>query len=166
MEHLAPQACTLTVAGARWWDEAELQAALARLARHRISFLGRVENTCLRPVIHSHDVVVIPSHYEHFGNVSLEAQAAGRPVIAAATGGLADTVADGESGYLFKPRDPTALANTIAQFARDPERALDMGSFAAARVRELYAWPSVVERLDTLFSAIAAGDVPNDFSNM
>ncbi len=56
----------------------------------------------------------MPSHYESFGMVALEAMACGTPVIASDVGGLSFSVADGFSGYLVPSGDPQALADKLA----------------------------------------------------
>ncbi|MBI5245401.1 MAG: glycosyltransferase family 4 protein [Elusimicrobia bacterium] len=74
------------------------------------------------------DVCVIPSVYESFGLVALEAMRCRRPVAAAAVGGLKEIVVDGETGRLFAPRDPDALAEAVLDLLRSPEAASRMGA--------------------------------------
>ncbi|MGI5189611.1 glycosyltransferase family 4 protein [Promicromonospora sp. CA-289599] len=69
------------------------------------------------------DVVVVPSRVEPFGNVAVQAMLAGRPVVASRTQGLAEIVADGETGLLVRPDDPVALADAIAELLDDPAHA-------------------------------------------
>jgi glycosyltransferase involved in cell wall biosynthesis len=70
--------------------------------------------------------VLVPSRAEPFGNTALEAQLAGRPVVASAVQGLQEIVTDGETGLLVPPDDPVALAAAIATLLDDPERARAM----------------------------------------
>ncbi|MCE5203451.1 MAG: glycosyltransferase family 4 protein [Actinomycetia bacterium] len=84
------------------------------------------------------DVVVVPSRYEGFGLVALEAMACGRPVVATAVGGLPEVVPP-KAGALVPPRDPAALADAIAALLGDPQTrsvAEDASQEAAAR----YTW--------------------------
>ena len=67
--------------------------------------------------------MIVPG-IEEFGITAVEAQAAGRPVIAAAAGGALETVLDGETGLLARPDDPEAFAEAI--------RAIDQFDFVAA----------------------------------
>jgi len=80
------------------------------------------------------DIVVIPSRLpESLGRVAIEAMAHGRPVIAAAIGGLTEVVQDGVTGWLVPPNDAAALAGVIAQAATGPQAW--RGYAAAARTR-------------------------------
>lgn len=91
--------------------QAELRA---RVARRRLSeavhFAGYVSDADLRATVAAADVAVVPSIYEPFGFVALEAMALGSPLVAARTGGLAEIVEEGRTGWLFTPGDPASLA--------------------------------------------------------
>jgi glycosyltransferase involved in cell wall biosynthesis len=86
------------------------------------------------------DVVVLPSLHEGLGIAALEAMAATRPVVASRTGGLAEAVADGETGLLVPPGDPDALAAALARLAADPALRRRLGE--AGRVRLLARFTS------------------------
>jgi glycosyltransferase involved in cell wall biosynthesis len=91
---------------------------------HRTSFLGRIDDDRLAGLYAGAQAVIVPS-VEEFGIVAVEAQAAGRPVVAAGSGGALETVIDGETGVLVPPGDPTALAEALREtdFERfDPQR--------------------------------------------
>src|SRR6185436_15535693 len=64
------------------------------------------------------DVAILPSLHEGLGVAALEAMAAGRPVVASRVGGLAEVVADGETGRLVPPGDPSALAAPVSRASR------------------------------------------------
>lgn len=100
------------------------------------------------------EVCVMPSYYETFGLVAVEAMACGTPVIASRVGGLKFTVVDGVTGYLVPPRDPGALAAKLAQVLGDLSLALRMGQAAARRVQHLFTWPRVVERFSLLYDEV------------
>ena len=72
--------------------------------------------------------VVVPSHYELFGMVALEAMACGTPVVASQVGGLAFLVQDGVTGYTVPVDDPKALASRLAKILCDPELRRKMGN--------------------------------------
>ncbi|GAA3945111.1 glycosyltransferase family 4 protein [Actinomadura viridis] len=78
------------------------------------------------------DVAIVPSRVEPFGNVAVEAMLAGRPVVAAASQGLVEIVADGENGVLVPADDPAALAGGIARLLDDWDGALAMAKRARA----------------------------------
>ena len=85
------------------------------------------------------DVVGVPSFSESFGLVALEAQASGRPVVAAAVGGLRHTVLDEQTGVLVGGHDPEAWADALAGVLDDRQRALQMGAYAAGHASR-FSW--------------------------
>lgn len=86
--------------------------------RKRVEFLGRVEDQELVDLYARARALVLPN-VEEFGIAAVEAQAAGRPVIAAAAGGALETVQDGVTGQLVPPDDGTALKRTLRSFDSD-----------------------------------------------
>ncbi|MEA2185578.1 MAG: hypothetical protein QOK16_589 [Solirubrobacteraceae bacterium] len=82
------------------------------------------------------DVLVAPSRQEPFGTVLAEAMAAGTPVVSTSVGGIAEVVADGETGRLVAPGDPEALAAAVLDVLRDRAR---MGAAARQRARRFGA---------------------------
>src|ERR1700689_5974811 len=95
--------------------------------------------------------VVVPSLGEGFGMVALEAMERGRPVVAAAIGGLGDLVREGETGLLVPSGDAAALAEAMLSLAAQPARAAAMG--AAGRARALDRFPEVrcTERTEEVY---------------
>jgi glycosyltransferase involved in cell wall biosynthesis len=90
-------------------------------------FLGRVGDAEIAELYASARAVVVAS-VEEFGITAVEAQASGRPVIAAAAGGALETVLDGETGRLVKPDDVTSLTRAIEEIDTldfDPARAVE-----------------------------------------
>ncbi len=88
--------------------------------------------------------LVMPSLYEPFGMAAAEAQAAGRPVIASATGGLVEIVKDGETGFLFRPADWLQLSEKLQKILDDPALRERMG--AAARLNARRFAPEEIAR--------------------
>jgi alpha-1,3/alpha-1,6-mannosyltransferase len=82
--------------------------------------------------------VVHTSGDEHFGYVPVEAMAAGRPVVAARTGGPAETIVDGETGFLRVP-DAEPYADAVARLVSDPASAARMGRAGRRRVAERFS---------------------------
>lgn len=91
------------------------RARLERLARPNIQFRGWLADGEVREMLGGCQALIFPG-LEDFGLAPLEAQAAGRPVIAYAGGGALDTVVEGVTGHLFSPQTPEALANVVAHF--------------------------------------------------
>ncbi len=86
--------------------------------RKRVEFLGRVEDDELVE-LYAHARALVLPNVEEFGIAAVEAQAAGRPVIAAAAGGALETVQEGVTGQLVPPDDGAALKRTLRSF--DPD---------------------------------------------
>lgn len=103
-------------------DRARLQAR----APKNVEFVGRVDDDTLRELYASCRAYLFPAE-EDFGIAPVEAQAAGRPVVAYAAGGSLDTVVDGETGVFFREQTPEALANAV--------RRLESLSLDADRIR-------------------------------
>jgi glycosyltransferase involved in cell wall biosynthesis len=92
------------------------------------------------------DVAVLPSRHEGLGVAALEAMAAGLPVIASRTGGLAEVVVDGESGLLVPPEGAAALAAALDRLACDAGARARMGAAGLARVRARYGAETMAEQ--------------------
>jgi glycosyltransferase involved in cell wall biosynthesis len=113
--------------------DGRLLEAMRRLARRngvqeRISFTGWLDSERLAREFAEASVVVVPSLWpEPFGLVGIEGLAAGRPVIASATGGVEDWLDDGISGLCVKPGDAGELAAALNLLLADPERQHAMG---------------------------------------
>lgn len=89
--------------------------------------------------------------------VAMEAMAMGKPVIAARSGGLADIVADGETGLLVPPSDPQALREAIQSLLDDPVRRQHMGDMARQRIVEFQA-DAVVSRIEQVYQELVGTD--------
>lgn len=139
------------VAGGPPVDALDADPDVARLRRtaqavglgDRVRFLGRADRAEVPRLLRAADVVVCTPWYEPFGMVPLEAMACGRPVVASAVGGLVDTVVDGVTGRLVRPRAPEALAGQLADLLEDPDRAAAMGRAGRERVEGRYGWDAV-----------------------
>jgi glycosyltransferase involved in cell wall biosynthesis len=117
-----------------------------------VHFPGQVED--LGPLLTAADAVVLPSRWEGLPLVLLEALARARPVVASAVGGVPEVVVDGEQARLVPPGDPQALAEVLEAFHRHPDSALRLGRRGAARVRESYTWPRVVEAFESVYDEV------------
>jgi glycogen(starch) synthase len=99
------------------------------------------------------DCYVVPSIYEPFGMVALEAAAAGTPVAVADTGGLAEIVEHGRTGVKFPPGDPAALAGAVGEVLADRDYARRLARQARRLVGEDFAWPAIAERTAAVYRA-------------
>jgi D-inositol-3-phosphate glycosyltransferase len=111
-----------------------------------VSFLGPQPQPALRDYYVAADVTVMPSYYESFGMVALEAMACGSPVIASRVGGLTTTVRDGITGFLVPDGDVAALAERIEAALADPGRRARLGA-EGVRWAARHRWPCVAEAI-------------------
>ena len=89
---------------------------------------------------------MLPSHYEPFGIVALEAAAAGIPLVTSNVGGLGEAVIDGETGVSFPPRDVAALAAAVRTVLDDPAAAQRRAVAARQRLTSEFDWHTVAAR--------------------
>ncbi|MDY6938996.1 MAG: glycosyltransferase family 1 protein [Cyanobacteriota bacterium] len=114
-------------------------------------FTGRLDHEQLSNYYAAADVCVVPSHYEPFGLVAIEAMASQTPVIASEVGGLKFSVADGKTGFLVPPKDENAFATAIDRILQDPALRDRMSQAARARVEANFSWDGVAQQLDELY---------------
>ena len=124
---------------------ASLRAQIRRLGlADAVSFLGPQPQGELPSYYAAADVTVVPSYYESFGMVALEAMACGSPVIASRVGGLVTTVRDGVTGFLVPESDVGALADRIQALIADPDLRWRIGR-EGVRWAAQHRWPCVAE---------------------
>ena len=111
-----------------------------------VHLAGFVPDVELRSTLHRAGCVVIPSLYEPFGVVALEALAAGAPVIAADTGGLHEILAGTGAALLFEPGNDAELATAIERVLTEPDLAENLTNRARRLVRDTYSWDAVAAR--------------------
>jgi D-inositol-3-phosphate glycosyltransferase len=115
-----------------------------------VTFLGAKDQDTLQYYYSAATVVIVPSHYESFGMVALEAMACGTPVIASEVGGLAYLIQDGVTGFHVPDRDPVELAERICLLLHNPALRGEMSAAAVQRAQE-YAWSKVADRIMALY---------------
>jgi glycogen(starch) synthase len=134
--------------------EAELkrQAEELGLMEHGI-FLGWIGDDVLHTLYAIADLTVVPSIYEPFGLVALEAMASGCPCIVADTGGLREVVPHEEAGLRFAARDPEALAEVAIRVLSDPE--LEARLIAEAKEHVLrFDWGDVAAQTAAVYAEL------------
>jgi D-inositol-3-phosphate glycosyltransferase len=122
-----------------------------------VVFLGKRGQDTLPYYYSAAEVLVMPSHYESFGMVALEAMACGTPVIASQVGGLAFLVQDGVTGYSVPDQDPDALAERLEKLLGDSSIREAMGRRAAEYARE-YSWPLISTQILEVYGEISRGE--------
>jgi glycogen(starch) synthase len=101
--------------------------------QERILFLDNQPQEKLFPVVARAKLVVLPSLWEAFGFVCVEAMALGRPVLATSGSGFEEIIIDGESGHLLPPGNADLLSEAMIRILGDPEGRRRVGAAAAAR---------------------------------
>jgi D-inositol-3-phosphate glycosyltransferase len=132
----------------------EMNAEMARLQdmvedlkiENLVIFLGKQDQKVLPYYYSSAEVVVMPSHYESFGMVALEAMACGTPVVASQVGGLAFLVRDQETGFVVPGNDVNIMAERLVQIIKDKQLQLKLGSQSAAYAKN-YDWKIIAEKI-------------------
>jgi D-inositol-3-phosphate glycosyltransferase len=160
--------CTVLIVGGDESSHVQVER-LRELARRRgieerVAFVGAVGHETLPLYYSAADVCVVPSHYESFGLVAVEAMASGTPVVASRVGGLTGTVRDGETGYLIPWLCPEPFAERIELLLENEPLRRNLGEAAREAVGR-YRWESVAGAVLDLYStltgrpALAAGGV-------
>jgi glycosyltransferase involved in cell wall biosynthesis len=118
------------------------------------TFPGRLSDEILPAYYAAADVCVVPSHYEPFGLVAIEAMASGTPVVASDVGGLQFTVIPEETGLLAPPKDEAAFAVAIDRILSNPDWRNQLGKQARVRVEEKFSWDGVAHQLSDLYTKL------------
>jgi glycosyltransferase involved in cell wall biosynthesis len=115
-------------------------------------FPGRLDDTVLPNYYAAADVCVVPSHYEPFGLVPIEAMASQTPVVASNVGGLQFTVVPEVTGLLVPPKDQVGFAAAIDRILANPAWRDELGAAGRQRVEIAFSWYSVASRLTQLYT--------------
>jgi glycosyltransferase involved in cell wall biosynthesis len=135
-----------------------LMALAAELGvRDSVTLLGHVPRSEMPGIFRSANAVVCTPWYEPFGIVPLEAMACGVPVVAAAVGGLRDTVVDRGTGIHVPPQDPEAIASALALLLGDPALRAELGAAGQQRARSRYSWERVAAETEKAYQLAIAG---------
>jgi len=121
-----------------------------------VTFVGKKSQESLPYYYSAAEVVVVPSHYESFGLVALEAMACGTPVIASGVGGLLYLVQDCRTGFHVPDGDPLVLAKNLDYLLRNDEIRREFGRHGASLARA-YDWRAIAEQVLTLYESVLAG---------
>lgn len=122
-----------------------------------VTLQGQVPRADMPGIFRSADAVVCAPWYEPFGIVPLEAMACGVPVVAAAVGGLRDTVVDHATGLHVPPRDPEAIASALSLLLENPALREDLGRAGEKRARTRYSWDRVAAETEKAYQLAVAG---------
>ncbi len=118
-----------------------------------VAFLGRRSQETLPYYYSAADAVIMPSHYESFGMVALEAMACGTPVVASQVGGLAFLILDGETGYHIPVGNAQMLSERLTTLLGDHWLRQEMSCSAVTFAQE-YAWENIAARIAELYEDV------------
>ena len=157
-----PDAVLLCIGGVpTWLPKGEYLGYLKSLASKkgldgRIMFLGSLPQKQLPAYYSLSSVFVLPSNYEAFPKVIIEAMALGKPVISSKMGGTSDSIEDGVNGFLVPFGSNSGLADAIVSLLRDEALSRRMGHVGRDRVLRDFTWEAVAGRLDSVYSELMA----------
>jgi glycosyltransferase involved in cell wall biosynthesis len=114
-------------------------------------FAGQVKHNLLPFYYAAADVCVVPSHYEPFGLVAIEAMACGTPIVASDVGGLKFTVLSEQTGLRVLPQDTAAFATAIDRLLTNKIWATQLGTCGSAQARKQFSWHKIVSQLSELY---------------
>jgi glycogen(starch) synthase len=117
------------------------------------TFLGWIGDDVLHSLYRIADVCVVPSIYEPFGLVALEAMASGCPCIVADTGGLREVVPHEEAGLRFRARDPVALGEMVERLLSDSGLHQRLVAEASEHVLR-FDWADVADSTAAVYSEL------------
>ena len=149
---------TLAIAGndeEGYRAQLEQQASAAGVAA-RVVHLGPVRGADKAALLHGADVLALTSYSENFGNVVLEAMAAGLPVAVTPEVGLASRVREHGAGVVTAG-DPQSLAQALRQLLADPEARLVMGLRGTEAAARHFSWPAIAGRMEQVYEEVLAG---------
>ena len=134
--------------------ENELKELTKKLdMEENVNFLGFKSEKEKYSYIKSVDICIIPSRYEPFGIVCLEAMACGKPVVASNVGGLPYVIEDGKSGLLFERGNAKDLANKIIFLLQNEDLRNKMGEAGQERAKN-FTWDKIAERTLKLYNEV------------
>ena len=120
----------------------------------KVLLLDRVPNERLPNYYSMSSVFVLPSYYEAFPKVLIEAMACERPAISSRMGGTQDSIEDGVNGFLVNYADPEDIARAIITVLQDEALGRRMGIIGRQRVTRDFTWKAVARRFDSIYDEV------------
>jgi glycosyltransferase involved in cell wall biosynthesis len=119
-----------------------------------VTLLDAVKNNELVEFYRHSDVFVLPTYYEAFPKVVVEAMACGKPVVATRTGGIPELVKEGETGYLVPFGSPEAISERLLLLLGDRDMRASMGRRGRESVEKHFTWHAVAERTKSAYDEL------------
>jgi glycosyltransferase involved in cell wall biosynthesis len=133
----------------------------ARHLEKRVVLCGRLSPAELEEEYRRADLMAVPSRYEGFGIVFLEALARGVPVVAPRAGGVLDIVTPGVEGVLVRPGSVSALRRALREIIEEPDRLLRMGAAGRRRADRFHSWPRTMAGAVSFLETVARRERPS-----
>lgn len=147
-------------------ERSRIESIVAELGMSDFTtFPGRLSQEILPYYYAAADVCVVPSHYEPFGLVAIEAMASHTPVVASDVGGLQFTVVPEETGLLAPPQDVGAFSAAIDRILANRQWRDELGQAARKRVETKFSWEGVASELAQLYTQLLqekAEEIPEE----
>jgi glycosyltransferase involved in cell wall biosynthesis len=147
---------TLVLIGEDEGERRMLEERVKRLGiKSKVIFTGYIaDDELFKSAFSACDVFVLPSEYEAFGLVLLEAMACEKPCVATNVGGVPEVIEKGRTGLLVEYGKSDHLARAIIELLRDDNKRKNMGRAGRERVKANFTWPKIVDQLEHIYKEI------------
>ncbi len=142
------------IVGSGYMKEQLLSIVKSMRLEHKVLFLGFVDDDTLVRLQKCADVSVVPSLFEPFGIVALEAMAAKSPVVVSDTGGLSEIVDHDVTGFKVYPNNPESLGSGITKILLDENYKKYIRENAFRKVQEKYDWQKIAEQTKNIYKTV------------
>jgi glycosyltransferase involved in cell wall biosynthesis len=119
--------------------------------KNSVIFTGEIPHERITDAFAAADILVLPSIFESFGIVLIEAQAMGKPVVCTRVGGVPEALIEKETGIIVEPRRPDQLAEAIISILSNPKMAKSMGEKGRKFVEENFDWQKTVSKIVEIY---------------
>lgn len=116
----------------------------------RVHLLGAIPNSEMPLILNTNDILVVPSHYENFGNIIIEGLACGVLIIASRIGGMKNLIENGYNGLLFEPKDHIQLSEKLKFVFEHPDITQQIRTNALLSSTQ-YDWKNIITKTLELF---------------
>lgn len=132
-------------------QEKNLKAMVGKLGLRNVFFLGALESKFMPNIYVGCDVLVLPSVFEPFGNVVVEAMAAGKPVIGSYAGGIKDSVVHGITGFHVSPRSSKQISRYLLELLEDSALRKRLGENARKKALNEYDSELLLRKIERIY---------------
>ena len=142
------------IVGSGYMKEQLLDIVKSMNLEHKVLFAGFLEDDILLKLQKYADVSIVPSLFEPFGIVALEAMAAGSPIVVSDTGGLSEIVDHNSTGVKIYPNDPESLAWGVTKILLDEEYSAYLRKNAYEKIKEKYDWKKIALKTKKIYKSV------------